>query len=165
VSAEAASAGQSFPYAGEHGHGYESSRGRQPVTVLEAVEAIPPVGLHAVTVTSSGGRCTVSVEVRRGDDHAAAIGEGLLAVPIVRRMVADATLRAMATLEPVAQAFGIDAVTVGQVGSDMVATLTVVDGRRGGGMFAGAAVVGFAGEHDAIGRAVVESVTHRLFEA
>jgi len=136
------------------------------MTVLEAVAAAPGIVLHALTVTASAGRCTVSVEVRRADDHAAAIAEGLNVTPITRRLVADATLRALATLEPVALAFGVDGVAVGPVGSETVASLSMLDGRRAGaGAFAGAAVVGLAGEHDAISRAVLDSAFRRLLDA
>jgi hypothetical protein len=135
------------------------------VTVLEAVEAIPRLAVHAVTVTACNGRCTVSVEVRRGDDHGVAILEGVLAAPIARRLVADATLQALATLDPAAASFGVDAVTVAPVGSELVSTVTMIDARNGrASMIAAAGVVGLAGEHDAISRVVLEHTSRLLLD-
>src|SRR5260370_20115370 len=62
----------------------------------------PPLvpALHAVSLTVSEGRCTASVEVRRGGERAVAIAEGAAAGGGTDRLVAEATLRAIASFDP-----------------------------------------------------------------
>ncbi len=119
--------------------------------------------LHLLSVVGVGTRCTVSVELRRGDDQALAVAEGVLSASIVRRMVADVTLQALATLEPAATQVAVDAVVVTPMGSQTVITVTLVYvmGQHEE-VFAGSAVVRPAGEYDAVARAVLDGTNRRV---
>jgi hypothetical protein len=137
---------------------------------LASVRAREPgmgrVAIHSVAVVGASGRCTVSVELRRNDDQAVAVLEGVLAVPIARRMIADATVKALTSLEPAASQVGVEAVTVAQVGSHAVVTVTLVHAlAQTEEVFAGSAVVRPAGEYEAVARAVLDGTNRRIIEA
>ncbi len=129
---------------------------------IASIRAIAPnperPALHVLSVTNAAGRCTVSVELRKGDDQAIAVAEGLFASAIVRRLVAEATLQALALLEPAVGQLGVDAVSVAPVGGQAVVTVTVIQllGQHEE-VLAGSAVVRPAGEHDAVARAVLSA--------
>jgi len=134
-----------------------------PVAVRSV--AAPPVriGVHTVSVVPAGDRCTVSVELRRGDDRALGLLEGVMATSVARRLVAEATLTALATLVPSGAETALDAVVVVPVGDHTVATVTValvVASREE--TVVGAAVVRAAGIHDAVARAALDAASRRF---
>jgi hypothetical protein len=119
--------------------------------------------VHSVSVIGAAGRCTVSVELRRGDDQALAIQEGVWATAVVHRLTAEATLQAIAALDPAAGQVGLEAVAVAPVGTRPMAAVVLVEARPDGEQaYAGSALVRAAGEHDAVARAVLDATTRRL---
>jgi hypothetical protein len=137
---------------------------------LASVRATEPgtgrIAIHSVTVVGASGRCTVSVELRRDDDQAVAVLEGVLAAPITRRLIADATVKALTSLEPATSQVGVDAVTVAPVGSQTVVTVTLIYALpQTEEVFVGSAVVRPAGEYEAVARAVLDGTNRRLLEA
>jgi hypothetical protein len=119
--------------------------------------------VHTVSVIPSGGRCSVSVELRRGEDRAIGIADGVMATSVSRRLVAEAVISALSTLEPEAAHAAVDAVVVGPVGGQPVVTATIVLALPPHEeMLAGAAVVRAAGEHDAVARAVLDALNRRV---
>jgi len=153
----------------------EMSERPQPgslASIRAKASPVAPVALHAVTVTTSvttsadtstsAGTCTVSVELRAGDDQAVAVAEGLLARSIVPRLVAEATLRALSILDPAAASTAIHGLVLAPVGGQTVVTATVVQvDQHGEEVRAGAAVVGGSGEHEAVARAVLSAAGRR----
>jgi len=129
----------------------------------------PPVGtgvrvtVHSVSVVAADGRCGAQVELRRGDDRAVGMAEGVMAISVVRRLVADATLRALAALDGDVARVAVDAIAVVPVGDHLVAVATVVLATPPfEEVLAGSAVVRGAGEHDAVARAVLDAGNRRL---
>jgi hypothetical protein len=121
------------------------------------------VTIYAVTIGGSLGRCTVTVELRRADDHAVAVTQGINAPTVTRRLVADATLQALTMLEPAAAFVAVDGVAVGPVGGQQVATATLVHVlAHSEEVFAGAAVVRPAGEPDAVVRAILDGTNRYI---
>ena len=122
----------------------------------------PRMMLHAVTVTVSDARASVSVEVRVGGDQSVAVAEGACAAGGVERLVADATVRAVAGLDPAAASIALDAVSVATLGGRTVATVTLAQPLGAAEEpLAGAAVVGPAGTVDAVARAVLDALSRR----
>ena len=118
--------------------------------------------LHSVTVTVSDNRCSVSVEVRAGGEQSVAVTEGACAGGGAERLVAEATVRAAAGLDPAAGRVALDAVAVGQLGGRTVATAALTHPIGAGEEpLAGAAAVGSAGALDAVAHAVLEALAHR----
>jgi len=125
-------------------------------------DAPQPMILHAVTVTVSDGRASVSVEVRAGGEQSVAVAEGACAAGGLERLVADATVRAVAGLDPGAAQVALDAVAVGPLGGHTVATASLAQPLGAGEEpLAGAAAVGPAGSVDAVARAVLDALAGR----
>ena len=119
--------------------------------------------MHSVNLIGADNRCSLSVELRRADDQAIAVQEGVWAAAIARRLSGEATLQALGALCPAAGRFGFEAVAVDPVGARRVATVVLVEVVAGEEQaFAGSALVGAAGEHDAIARAVLDAGHRRL---
>jgi hypothetical protein len=114
--------------------------------------------VQTVSVTVSGGRASVSVEVREGGAQSTGLAEGACAGNAVDRLVADATLRAVAGIDQRADVIAVDAVTVEPAGSRHVATAVLVLGDT---PLVGVAVVGPSGAADAVARAVVDALARR----
>jgi hypothetical protein len=118
--------------------------------------------LHAVSVTTSRGHCTVSVELRRGREQAVAVAEGPSAGGGLDRVVAEATVRAAASFDPGAAGVAVEAVQITVVGARSVATAALAHPLGAGEEpLAGAAVVGADGAPDAVARAVLRAVAGR----
>jgi len=121
------------------------------------------IAVHSVNLIGADNRCSVSVELRRDDDQAIAVQEGVWATAIARRLSAGATLQALGALRPAAGRFGVEAVVVAPVGTHQVATVVLVEVvAHEEQAFTGSALVGAAGEHDAIARAVLDGSNRRL---
>lgn len=117
------------------------------------------MAVHSVMVVHGSEGCSVSVELRRGDDRAVAAAEGVVAGAIGRRLVAETTLRAVASLEPAAAGVGLEAVSVAPLGDHAVATAVLVKAHpTTEEVLAGSAVVRASGEYDAVARAVLDGV-------
>lgn len=116
--------------------------------------------IRTVTVTPCEGRCAVQVELDAAGDRAMGLAEGPLLAVLTRRLVGEATLRALTMLDGrVAQA-AIDAVVLGPVGDRAVVTATIAIATPSAEQtHAGAAVVGAPGEYHAIVTAVLAAVT------
>ncbi|GAC1315475.1 MAG: hypothetical protein NVSMB12_11160 [Acidimicrobiales bacterium] len=119
--------------------------------------------LGAVAVTVDGGRYRVQVDLERDDDRAVGLGDGPLLMTVARRLVAEATLQALALLGVGTDRAAVDAVTVEALGSQTVALVTVLVAE---GTYeeahVGAAVVRAGAEHDAIARAALDATNRRL---
>jgi hypothetical protein len=127
----------------------------------EAAAERPPA-LHAVSVTVNHGRCSVSVEIRAGSEQAMGVAEGACAGGGMDRLVADATVRAVAAVDRSAARVAVEAVVVAPVGSRMVATVAMAQPLGAGEEpLAGAAPVGPAGTADAVARAVLDALSAR----
>jgi len=154
------STGPSDP-AGEPGAGVRGP-GLHGGTAGPAVPS-PRVTVHAVSVVSSGGHCSAQVHLRQGDEQSMAVAEGVMAVSVARRLVAEATLTALALLDDEARGLALDAVAIAAVSDHQVAIATVVlPTPPYEELLAGAALVRGAGEHDAIARAVLDAGNRRL---
>ena len=114
--------------------------------------------VHSVSVTVSGGRASVSVEVRQEGEQSVGVAEGACAGNAIERLVAEATLRAVAGIDRDAGRVAIDAVTVAPAGSRSVATAVLVHGEE---PFVGVSVIGPGGVADAVARAVVDALARR----
>jgi hypothetical protein len=137
----------------------------RPVSTVDAVPEPPadrPPALHTVSVTVTHGRCNVAVEVHAGADQALGVAEGACAGGGAERLVAEATVRAVAAIDPAASRVAVEAVTVGPVGTRQAATVALAY-QRGSvdEPLVGVDVVGPAGTADAVARAVLDAWSRR----
>ncbi|GAC1320441.1 MAG: hypothetical protein NVSMB12_20140 [Acidimicrobiales bacterium] len=130
------------------------------IVLPEPAPKSPALRIRTVTVTPCEGRCAVQVELDTAGDRALGLAEGPLLAMLTRRLVGEATLRALTMLDGrVAQA-AVDAVVVGPVGDQTVVTVTIAIATASAeATYAGAAVVGAPGEYHAIVTAVLAAVT------
>jgi hypothetical protein len=148
------------------GDGPRASRtSLRPVSTVDAVPEPPPdrtPALHTVSVTVSHGRCNVAVELHAGADQALGVAEGACAGGATERLVAEATVRAVAAVDPAAARVAVEAVMVGAVGARQAATVALV--RPLGPVdepLVGIELVGPAGTADAVARAVLDALSRR----
>jgi hypothetical protein len=114
--------------------------------------------VQTVSLTVSGARASVSVEVREQGEQSVGVAEGACAGNAVDRLVAEAALRAVAGIDREADLLALDAVAVAPLGTHEVATAVLAAGDTA---LAGAAVVGATGRADAVARAVLDAIAHR----
>lgn len=154
----------SVPEPTTHGDPTISPRASRP-PLLSLAGSPDPVRtrLGAVTVAVESGRYRVQVEIARDDDQAMGLAEGPLLASVARRLVAEATLQALALFGMGADCAAIDAVAVESLGAHTVALVTVlIAAGTHEEAHVGAAVVRTSGEHDAIARAVLDATNRRL---
>jgi hypothetical protein len=137
----------------------------RPVSTVGAVPE-PPAdrtpALHTVTVTVTHGRCHVAVEVHAAADQALGVAEGACAGGAAERLVAEATMRAVAALDAAAARVAVEAVVIGPVGTRQAATVALV--RPLGSVeepLVGVELIGPAGTADAVARAVLDALSRR----
>ena len=121
-----------------------------------------PMIVHAVSLTVSGGRASASVEVRRDGEQSVGVAEGPCAGGAIDRLVAEATVQAVAGIVPDAALVAIDAISVTPAGPRTV--VTVVLARAvvvGDEPSVGVAAVGPGGVADAVAHAVVDALARR----
>jgi hypothetical protein len=114
--------------------------------------------VQTVSLTVSGARASVSVEVREQGEQSVGVAEGACAGSAVDRLVAEAALRAVGGIAGEADLVALDAVAVAPLGAREVATVVLAAGDAA---LVGAAVVGAAGRADAIARAVLDAIARR----
>lgn len=115
--------------------------------------------IRTVTVTPCEGRCAVQVELDADGDRALGLAEGPLLAMLTRRLVGEATLRALTMLDGRVGQAAVDALVVGPVGDQTVVTVTIaIANTSAEATYAGAAVVGAPGEYHAIVTAVLTAV-------
>jgi len=116
------------------------------------------MNVHTVSVTVSGTRASASVEVRAGGELSIGVAEGVCAGDSIDRLVAEATVRAIAGVDPTAERVAVDTVSVAPAGVRTVATVLLAHGDE---PRVGVAVVGAGGPSDAVARAVVDAFARR----
>jgi hypothetical protein len=140
--------------------------GQMPQTAAAAPfepVAPPRIVIEGVSEMRSGTDCSIQVSLRRDDDRAIGITEGLLVGGSTLRLAATSTLAALRQLEPVAAKADIEHAVVVRVGERSVAVASVVFvATPHEEVLVGVAVVGAAGEHDAMARAILDATNRRL---
>jgi hypothetical protein len=124
------------------------------------------ISVETVTAVRNGPRLSAQVELRRGDDQAIGIAEGLMVSGSEPRIVAAATLSALRQFEPAAERAEVETAALVQLGDRGVAVASII-------FFvppyeeivAGSAMVRSAGENDAVVRAVLDATNRRLGRA
>ena len=137
----------------------------EPESTNGATAASGParINVDSVSVARAGLQCTAEVVLRRGDQPATGIAEGLVATSNVLRLVAQAAIAALRELEPAAARAEVEAAKVIALGDRSIALSTVVIVVPPyEEVCAGSAVVRAAGELDAVARAVLDATNRRL---
>ena len=123
----------------------------------------PRINVDSVSAARAGLQCTAQVMLRRGDQEATGVAEGLVATSNVLRLVAQATIGALRQLEQAAARAEVEAAKVLTLGDRTVALATVVIVVPPyEEICSGSAVVRAAGELDAVARAVLDATNRRL---
>ena len=119
--------------------------------------------LDGVVVERRELRCAATVRLRAGEEAVSGHAEGSVAAAATRRVVADATLAALAELGPAASCASVEAANIVRVGDRdvAVAVLTVVVPPYEE-IITGSAPVRTAGAEEAIARAVLDACNRRL---
>lgn len=146
------------------------------VVQLEDVVPVMPAGdadaadpgatrptLDGVVVERRELRCAATVRLRSGEELVSGHAEGSVAAAAARRVVADATLAALAELGPAASCASVEAASIVRVGERdvAVAVLTVVVPPYEE-IVTGSAPVRTAGADEAVARAVLDACNRRL---
>lgn len=119
--------------------------------------------VETVTAVRNGPRLSAQVELRRGDDQAIGIAEGLVISGSDHRLVAAATINALRQFEPAAERAEVEMATVQHLGDRQVAVASIIYFVPPyEEIVAGSAMVRSAGEHDAMVRAVLDATNRRL---
>jgi hypothetical protein len=128
--------------------------------------AIRRIVVETVTAVRNGPRLSAQVELRRGDEQAIGIAEGLMTSGSDHRLVAAATLNALREFEPAAERAEVEMATVLQLGDRQVAVASIIYFVPPyEEIVAGSAMVRSSGEHDALVRAVLDATNRRLGRA
>lgn len=121
--------------------------------------------VEGVTVHHNGLQSRAQVILTRGDQRATGNAEGLGAASTVLRLVAQACIAALRHLEPAAERADVDATAVLRLGERSLAVSTVVIVvPPHEEILSGSALVGPAGEFDAMARSVLDATNRRLAE-
>lgn len=130
---------------------------------VENASPTPRTVLCAIDDHTGTDRATVRVTLRRRAEEAVGRAEGGVASHARARLVATATLAALAELVPAVASFELDTAQVLTVGRGPIALVTLVrvvppaEERH-----VGAAVVRQRGDADAVARAVLDATNRRL---
>jgi hypothetical protein len=134
------------------GNGADPAAGPPPERVL----------VGAVTVRR-GGTFAAEVSLELGDETATGSAEGPAAGSISLRLVAGATLDALAHFFPAAAAAAVDSAVITAVGDHRVAvTAVMLVGPGGEELVTGSAPVRSGGDQEAVARAVLDATNRRL---
>lgn len=122
--------------------------------------------IGAIGVEKHNVRCTVSVTLTQGGEESIGTADGSIAASARPRLVARATLEALRTLVPAADAADIEMATVARVGQRDVAAVTVIFViPPAEEISSGSALVRESGENEAVARAVLDALNRRLVQA
>jgi hypothetical protein len=121
------------------------------------------ITMDGVTALRQGTNCSAQVSLRRSDELAVGVAEGLLVSGSELRLVAMATLIALRQLEPAAGNADVETAVLAHLGDRLVAVASMVFlVPPYEEVIAGAAIVRTAGEQDAMARAVLDATNRRL---
>jgi hypothetical protein len=119
--------------------------------------------VDSVTAVQNGAHYSAQVGLRRGDDQAVGIADGLMVSGSEHRLIAVATINALRQFEPAAARAEVEMATLMRLGERDVAVASVIFiVPPYEEIVAGSAVVRSAGEHDAMVRAVLNATNRRL---
>lgn len=119
-----------------------------------------------IAVEKHNVRCTVSVTLTQGGEEAVGTADGSIAASARPRLVARATLEALRTLVPAADAADVEMATIARVGQRDVAAVTVIFViPPAEEISSGSALVRESGENEAVARAVLDALNRRLVQA
>lgn len=119
--------------------------------------------LELVSSTTDGRRCRLEVWLGRSGRRAIGVVEGSASASLGARLAADATLSALAQLQPVAADAAVQGAAVIALGQHRLAVVSLVlvtDTAEV--VMSGSALLGPGGEHDAVARAVLDATNRRL---
>jgi hypothetical protein len=127
--------------------------------------AAPPdrVVVDSVLVAKHELRSKGTVTLKRNDDQAVGVAEGSVASSARWRIVAEATLNALRTLEPGASTVSVEMAGVQRIGDrsrGIVTLIMVIPPHEE--LLAGVAPVRGGAEEDAVARAVLDATNRRL---
>ena len=119
--------------------------------------------VDSVVIARRGITCSAAVTLVRGEESASATVDGAMAASVTPRLVARATLEALRSFQPAANAAEVDTAVVVRLGGRDVAVATIVLAvPPHEDVVTGSAPVRAGGEHDAIARAVLDATNRRL---
>jgi hypothetical protein len=135
---------------------------RVTATTADVIERVRTM-VDGVTAIHQGTLCSAQVALRRGDEVAVGVAEGLMVSGSELRLVAMATISALRQLEPAAGNAEIETATLTRLGDRMVAVASMVFlVPPYEEVIAGSAIVRTAGKEDAMVRAVLDATNRRL---
>ncbi|MEA3055653.1 MAG: hypothetical protein QOD30_1085, partial [Actinomycetota bacterium] len=126
-------------------------------------DPINRVVVDSVLVAKHELRAKATVTLRRGDELAVGVSEGTVASSARWRVVAEAALNALRTLEPGATTFSVEMAGVQRIGDralGIVTMIMVIPPHEE--LLAGVAPVRGGAEEDAVARAVLDATNRRL---
>jgi hypothetical protein len=121
------------------------------------------VVVDSVLVAKHELRAKATVTLRRGDEQAVGVSEGTVASSARWRIVAEAALNALRTLEPGATTVSVEMAGVQRIGDralGIVTMIMVIPPHEE--LLAGVAPVRGGAEEDAVARAVLDATNRRL---
>jgi hypothetical protein len=124
---------------------------------------IDRVIVDSVLVAKHELRAKATVTLKRGDDQAVGVAEGTVASSARWRIVAEAALNALRTLEPGASNVSVEMAGVQRIGDralGIVTLIMVIPPHEE--LLAGVAPVRGGAEEDAVARAVLDATNRRL---
>lgn len=124
---------------------------------------IDRVIVDSVLVAKHELRAKATVTLKRGDDQAVGVAEGTVASSARWRIVAEAALNALRTLEPGASTVSVEMAGVQRIGDrslGIVTLIMVIPPHEE--LLAGVAPVRGGAEEDAVARAVLDATNRRL---
>jgi hypothetical protein len=135
---------------------------RQPSSPGDTGDRVRIV-VDGVTALRQGTHCSAQVSLRRGDELAVGVAEGLMFTGSELRLTAHATLNALRQLVPAAVQADLETAMVARLGDRLAAVASMVFlVPPYEEVVAGSAIVRTAGEHDAMVRAVLDATNRRL---
>ncbi len=135
---------------------------RVPSTAIESITA-PRTMVERVVASRSDTDYECEVTLRLADERVTGRAEGSVASTASHRLVAEATLAALAELGQVDRAVHIETATIFEVVGRPIAFVTVVVVHRPyEELLSGSAPVRGSGEHEALVRAVLDATNRRV---
>lgn len=121
------------------------------------------VAVVGVAMSKRGLRTLASVTLRRGSQQVTGTAEGPNSTAVRWRIVADAALDALRTIEPMAADVSVEMAGVQRIGERALGIVTLVLAMPPDDeLLAGVAPVRDADEEDAVVRAVLDATNRRL---
>lgn len=158
TTAAAAESSESEAGAGTNGHA-------GPAAASSSSSTTPAnrVIVDSVLVAKHELRAKATVTLKQGDDQAVGVAEGTVAASARWRIVAEAALNALRTLEPGAATVSVEMAGVQRIGDralGIVTLIMVIPPHEE--LLAGVAPVRSGAEDDAVARAVLDATNRRL---